>query len=162
MANYDVRVWSNTGFNSINIPDSPSLLDSLPSATYPALDLLQNRFLTSIRIRATFDQVKNADFCKLGDFYYFVDGVTMTSGDVAVLGLIPDFITSAGGVGSLSILDGVTSRVHVTDDTYGKYTEPDPLTAPSEALKVVVDDSSVMFAGTENQTVVELTFPSIP
>lgn len=155
MANYDVRVWSNTGFNSVNIPDSPSLLDSLPSATFPALDLLQNRFLTSIRIRATFDQVKNADFCKLGDFYYFVDGVDMSSGDVAVLGLIPDFITSAGGVGSLSILDGVTSRVHVTDDTYGKYTEPDPLTAPSEALKVVVDDTSVMFAGTENQTVVD-------
>ena len=155
MANYDVRVWSNTGFNSVNIPDSPSLLDSLPSATYPALDLLQNRFLTSIRIRATFDQVKNADFCKLGDFYYFVDGVTMTSGDVAVLGLIPDFITSAGGTGSLTILDGVTSRVHVTDDTYGKYTEPDPLTIPSEALKVVVDDTSVMFTGTDNQTVVD-------
>ena len=155
MANYDVRVWSNTGFNSINIPDSPNLLNSLPSATYPALDLLQNRFLTSIRIRATFDQVKNADFCKLGDFYYFVDGVTMTSGDVAVLGLIPDFITSAGGAGSLTILDGVTSRVHVTDDTYGKYTEPDPLTIPSEALKVVVDDTSVMFTGTDNQTVVD-------
>lgn len=155
MANYDVRVWSNTGFNSVNIPDSPNLLNSLPSATYPALDLLQNRFLSSIRIRATFDQVKNADFCKVGDFYYFVDGVTMSSGDVAELGLIPDFITSAGGTGSLSILDGVTSRVHVTDDTYGKYTEPDPLTTPSEALKVVVDDSSVMFAGTENQTVVD-------
>ena len=155
MANYDVRVWSNTGFNSINIPDSPNLLDSMPSATYPALDLLQNRFLTSIRIRATFEQVKNADFCRLGDFYYFIDGVTMTSGDVAVLGLIPDFITSAGGAGSLTILDGVTSRVHVTDDTYGKYTEPDPLTVPSEALKVVVDDTSVMFAGTENQTVVD-------
>lgn len=155
MANYDVRVWSNTGFNSINIPDSPNLLNSLPSATYPALDLLQNRFLSSIRIRATFDQVKNADFCKLGDFYYFVDGVTMTSGDVAMLGLIPDFITSAGGAGSLTILDGVTSRVHVTDDTYGKYTEPDPLTVPSEALKVVVDDTSVMFSGTENQTVVD-------
>ena len=155
MANYDVRVWSNSGFNSVNIPDSPSLLDSLPSATYPALDLLQNRFLTSIRIRATFDQVKNADFCKVGDFYYFVDGVDMSSGDVAELGLIPDFITSAGGTGSLTILDGVTSRVHVTDDTYGKYTEPDPLTTPSEALKVVVDDTSVMFAGTENQTVVD-------
>lgn len=137
MANFGCRIWSNTGFNAANIPDSPALLNAMAHADYPALDLNQERFLGSIRIKASWDNVKNADYCRVGDFFYTIENITMTSPDVAMLTLTPDYITSAGGVGSLNILDGITSRVHVSDDTYGAYGEADPLTAPSRPLKIV-------------------------
>lgn len=124
-------------------------------ATLPVLDLNQERFLSSVRVRASWDTVKNADYCKVGDFYYSVDNVFMESGDVATLSLTPDFVTSAGGPGTLNYLDGITSRVHVTDDTYGKYGEFDPYTAP--AYKLEVDVEYFDFSARDNYTFVETT-----
>ena len=124
-------------------------------ATLPVLDLNQERFLSSVRVRASWDTVKNADYCKVGDFYYYVDSVSMDSGDVAFLSLVPDFVTSAGGPGALNYLDGVTSRVHVTDDTYGKYCEDDPYMAPNYKLEVV--NEFFDFSSRANYTFVETT-----
>lgn len=124
-------------------------------ATLPVLDLNQERFLSSVRVRASWDTVKNADYCKVGDFYYSIDNVFMESGDVATLSITPDFVTSAGGPGTLNYLDGVTSRVHVTDDTYGKYGEFDPYTAPSYKLEVDVEYFD--FSARDNYTFVETT-----
>ena len=124
-------------------------------ATLPVLDLNQERFLSSVRVRASWDTVKNADYCKIGDFYYYVDNVMMDSGDVASLSLVPDFVTSAGGPATLNYLDGVTSRVHVTDDTYGKYCEDDPYMAPN--YKLEVDSDYFDFSSRDNYTFVETT-----
>ena len=150
MANFGCRVWSNTGFNSINIPDSPALLNAIPYADFPTLDLNQERFLGSVRIKANWDSVKNADYCRVGNFYYTIENINMTSPDVAVLTLTPDYITSVGGVSGLNILDGTTQRVHVSDDTYGAYGESDPLTAPSRPLEletstVVTEDNGLNY-----------------
>ena len=155
MSTYNCLLWSNSGFNSINIPDSPALLMGMTHATLPVLDLNQERFLSSVRVRASWDTVKNADYCKVGDFYYSVDNVFMESGDVATLSLTPDFVTSAGGPGTLNYLDGVTSRVHVTDDTYGKYGEFDPYTSPS--YKLEVESEFFNFSSRDNYTFVETT-----
>lgn len=137
--NYTCLLWSNTGFNSVNIPDGPDLLMSLPYISVPVLDLNQERFLSKVRVRATWDQVKDADFIKIGDFYYSVDNVFMSSGDVAELSLVPDFVTSAGGPMLLQYLDGITDRVHVTNDAYGLYTANDEMMAPAFAMKVLSD-----------------------
>ena len=155
MSTYNCLLWSNSGFNSINIPDSPTLLMGMTHATLPVLDLNQERFLSSVRVRASWDTVKNADYCKVGDFYYSIDNVFMESGDVATLSITPDFVTSAGGPGTLNYLDGITSRVHVTDDTYGKYGEFDPYTAPSYKLEVDVEYFD--FSARDNYTFVETT-----
>lgn len=124
-------------------------------ATLPVLDLNQERFLSSVRVRASWDTVKNADYCKVGDFYYYVDSVAMDSGDVAFLSLVPDFVTSAGGPATLNYLDGVTSRVHVSDDTFGKYCEDDPYMAPN--YKLEVDSDYFDFSSRDNYTFVEST-----
>ena len=124
-------------------------------ATLPVLDLNQERFLSSVRVRASWNTVKNADYCKVGDFYYYVDSVAMDSGDVAFLSLVPDFVTSAGGPATLKYLDGVTSRVHVTDDTYGKYCEDDPYMAPNYKLEMDVDYFD--FSSRTSYTFVETT-----
>lgn len=135
---YTCRVYSNSGFNAVNIPDNPALLELLPYVDYPALEVFQNRNLDHIDIKVTnYDQIKNADYCRVGDWFYFVDGIIMLCGDTARLSLIADFITSFGGVASLEILDGITNRVHVSDDSYGRWCEADPYMAPAEPLEEV-------------------------
>lgn len=138
--NVSCVLYSNSGYNSTNIPDSPARLVGLTSLTVNALDILQDRFLDHIRVNATWEQVKDVDYCKLSytgeDWYYSVDGVIMQATDVAELLLTPDFITSTGGVSQLEILDGITERVHVADDSYGKYCEDDSLMTPAEPLKI--------------------------
>lgn len=146
---YTVRLYYNTGFNSINIPDSPAILNSMSYTDFPALDLLQARELSEISIRATYDQVKNADYCALIDsnssVFYAVEGsgIKMTSSDVAVIPLLIDYLTTAGGVGSLEILDGITERHHVAlaDDTFGTYAEDDPYLVASKPLEIVTGAS---------------------
>lgn len=131
------RIYRNSGFNAVNIPDSPALLDTIGNfVDCYALDLNQERFLPTVKIRGDWLSCKDCDYCKVGDFYYFVDNVTMLSGDVAELTLTPDFITSAGGPAALDILDGVTDRVHVTNDAYGLYGADDPFMAPALDLDI--------------------------
>lgn len=157
MAQYTCRLYSNSGFNAVNIPDSPAILDTVPFTDLPVLDLNQERFLPLVRVKASWDTVRDADYCKVGDFYYFVTNATMSSGDVAVLTLAPDFVTSAGGVAALQFLDGVTSRVHVSDDSYGLYGEADPFMAPAYDMDVRIDISSGDFSNNGTYTFVETT-----
>lgn len=134
---YSVDLYENTGFNQNNIPDSPVRLGQ-PFMTKTAIDVIQNRVISSINIKVNnFDEIKNVDYCKLGDFYYIVNDVTMQAHDVATLHLAPDFISSAGGVDNIEFLDGITSRHHVSDDSFGKYVEEDPLLVCQRPLKVI-------------------------
>lgn len=134
---FQCTLFSNTGFNAVNIPDSPGLLAVVGNpTTVPALEIVQNRFLSSVRVHATWSAVKDVDYCMVGDFYYMVEDVRMLNGDTAELSLLPDFITSAGGPGALTFIDGLTERVHVSDDAYGKYNEYDELMAPAEPLQL--------------------------
>lgn len=137
MSTYTCRLYKNTGFDTINIPDSPARLDACSYTDFPSLDINQDRFLPEIRIRATWDQVKDADYAKVGDFFYSIDAsMIMTSGDVCTIPLIPDYVTSAGGPKALQFNDGLTERVHVADDTYGLYGEADPYTAPAYDMDI--------------------------
>lgn len=142
----ECTIYSNTGFNAVNIPDSVETLNTSATSIYTttALDCLQSRFLTSITISTTWENIKDADYCRIDDFYYFINSIVMTSHDVARLSLVPDFITSAGAK-NLNFIDGVTERVHIpkSEDTYGAYNEADPLLNPAQPLKV--DVSSQLF-----------------
>ena len=150
------RIYRNSGFNAVNIPDSPALLDTINNfVDCYALDLNQERFLPTVKIRGDWLSCKDCDYCKVGDFYYFVDNVQMLSGDVAELTLTPDFITSAGGPAALDILDGVTDRVHVTDDSYGLYGADDPYMAP--ALDMDIQSFVKSFNDGNSLTFVETT-----
>ena len=138
---WNVRLYYETGFNAVNIPDTPALLDTMTYSDFPALDILQGEHLASVNIKATRAQVKNADYMRLTDgtdtFYYIVENFTMTSTDVAVLSIVMDYFTTHGGVTGLTFLDGVVERHHVAsaDDEYGAYTEDDPMLVPSKELE---------------------------
>lgn len=137
---FNCRLYKNSGFNAVNIPDSPALLEELNYIDVQPLDILQDEWLDSVQVRATYDQVKDVDYAKIGNWYYAVNGVSMTSIDVAILSLVTDFLNTVGGVDNLRFLDGVTSRCHVSDDTFGKYTEEDPYLMPGESLKLEMDE----------------------
>lgn len=149
MASYNVRLYSNTGFNGVNIPDSPALLNK---CDYIDLDnpvmILQNRGLTEVIVKATWAQVENVDYVKIGDWYYSVPagGAKMVSVDTCRLALISDPITSAHGftvaangtvTTNFDILDGITQRCTVKSDAWGEYTSIDPLIVPQRPLNVV-------------------------
>lgn len=145
---YAITVYCNTGFNSVNIPDSPALLENCQRVlNVDGLEIISNRTLTGVKVRSTMDLMEDADYIKIGDFYYSVKGVAPISQDVVYLSLTPDYFLSAGGVNNFAnsggtnfgqkkmvLLDGVTSRVHVSDDTFGKYVEDDPFCAPAFPL----------------------------
>ena len=142
MAEYKVTLFLNSGFNAVNIPDSVATLNA--SAAHVEVDpveILQNRFLTKVRINADWSTVKDCDYCKVGDFYYSVGSVDMQSESTAELSLTPDFILSAGGTkegkATFQILDGVTERQTVSEDNFGEYTDDDPLTTPQRPLRLV-------------------------
>lgn len=138
---YKVRLYKNTGFNAVNIPDGLSLLEQFEFFDTQTIEIMQNRFLSSVRVSATWADIKNCDYLRIyntgtnGDFYV-ITAMKMLAKDVCELSVVYDYITSSGGVNNLQILDGVTARVHVTDDGFGKYCESDPLTAPAQPLEI--------------------------
>ena len=138
---WNIRLYYETGFNAVNIPDSPALLETMKHADFPALDILQGEHLSYVNVKATRAQVKNADYMRLTDgtdtFYYIVEDFTMTSTDVAMLSIVMDYFTTHGGVTGIKFLDGVVERHHVAveDDKYGAYTEDDPMLVPSKELE---------------------------
>lgn len=142
-----VTLYKNTGFNTINIPDSKALLVQNASIQTSTFDLIQNKFLSSISCSISWADAQQVDYVNVDDFYYIVTGVTMTSADVAEFSLTPDFITSAGGPGSLSILDGITERHHVPKgaDSFGAYDEPDSLIAPAQPLELEFGNGLFMY-----------------
>lgn len=154
-------LYYSTGFNPVNIPDSPATLQAASTASVSGetIDVLQNYWLDHIDVSTTWDDVKNVDYARVDSFYYFVNSITMLSADVARISLTPDFITSAGGPSSLTILDGVTERHHVSasDDTFGAYTEDDPLLTPSKPLQLAIANGPFMGTNPDYWAFVEST-----
>ena len=148
---WNVKLYSNTGLNTVNTLDNPSRLNNASYFEAPALEILQGEHLAQIRIAARRADVKNVDFCELTDtesgdvFYYYVDTFQMLSMDVCGLVLVPDAVLTigamVGGVQNLEFSDGVVTRHHVpkSSDTYGAYTEPDPMLIPSKPLAMDID-----------------------
>lgn len=169
--NYACRLYINSGFNSVNIPDNPTLLDSQNNfLDVNPLDILQDRNLSTIKVKATWDNIKDADYLRLTKigsqetWFYSVDDIVMENTDTASLTVTPDFINSIGGVMNIQILDGITERVHVSDDSYGLYTSEDELLTPEEPLKIETswelfdtnsDDVAVFVESTVNPIVTD-------
>lgn len=147
--------YKNTGYNSINVPDTPDLLESLTKVEFPAMDIINIRYLSSIKVKVTNgtalssgdteSYVENIDYMKLtkGDknAYYAVVGYEPTSYDVYTFFVVYDPWLTNGGtalIGSNNVLDGMTVRHHVAkaDDKFAKFCEKDDMLIPSEPLRL--------------------------
>lgn len=147
------KLYKNTFFNKINIPSSPAVLfDNFEPAYEEELKITQNRYLTKIRVNHEFNDICDIDYVVIegtgGSFnysFYTVEDIQMLSENVAELTLMTDPYNSCGG---LNYGDGycqlipvymVASRMHVTDDTFGKYTLPEDFT-PNEPLQIEISN----------------------
>lgn len=110
MAAKTTRLYFNTGFNVSNVPDRPSLLNSCQYTDLVGHWDYQDYFLTSLRVAATWDNVKNADYLKYGNGYYFVTGVEMINENTAKISLQLDALTTMGGPLALEYEGGLTER----------------------------------------------------
>lgn len=156
---YKAIGYFNTGFDIINIPNTPALLRS--SATrreeYPVFDILQTRFLSSIKIKLTnASQYTNSEWALEGldyielvedgsttnqkSVFYYVSGYRLTSKDVAVLNIVQDSLLTAGVVTNGTISGNIFYKrctIPKSLDTFGTWDLDDELLCPMEPLQLV-------------------------
>lgn len=166
---YNIMIFENTGFNAVNIPlDKKTVVDSASNqTTVRELFITQPRFLSTINVPVEWSQVNNCDYCIIwanteGTTYedgwcYFVMGVTMQAEDVATLTIVPDYLTSAGGVSSVNYIDGMVTRStyalnHVDPN---KLEGSDPYLAPAETMELKTE---WMGDGNQGVTFIDSTY----
>lgn len=146
MASYNVRLYQNTGFNGVNTPENPALLNKCTFIDVAPVNILQDRGLDHVDVSATWDQVENVDYVRVGSWYYSVPprGASMLSERTVRLTLLSDPLASAGGFTMISggvsarfdFLDGITQRCTTNSDNWGEYANDDPLIIPQEPLQI--------------------------
>ena len=156
---WKVRMYMNTGFNSINVPDSEATLERAANSykDFPAIDCLQRYFLSNIIIRAFEDDVINGDYIKLWDddnpnrfAFYSMSGFTMTSGDTIDLAITMDPLLTCGGIDNIDFLDGMVSRRNLADGEETP-TEDDPYLVPQKLTLVPVGEYFGAYASQSHQ-----------
>lgn len=150
---YEIKLYENSGFDNVNIPDSFAILGE-PVLTTQTISIVQNRNLQTVSIRSDYETVKNCDYCKIGDFYYFITSIVMNSSDICNINLEFDGITSLG-LQNLEVLDGITERHHVDSDDFGEYTETDNMLVCNKPL--VIDNIDKYKPNPGNLPVIEST-----
>lgn len=154
---YSVKCYFYTGFNAVNIPDSPDLLSKFRNTTLPAIDLLQPAGLSQVYVKTTWETISGVDYCQIGDEYYSVGTPQMVAEDVALLSLVPDMLTTLGGPGKLVYLDGITERHTTASDNLFEYTQEDEYMTPQQPLVLEVSNNMLFAGNTSSHTAVEST-----
>ena len=131
-----VKLYYNTGLTVSNCLDSLSKLDSLgfSNKDFPSIAIKQDRGLISIRLNTTYDNVKDADYCKINNVGYWVVSTNMLNDNVAEIELQQDYLTTAG-VSNIEIISGWCTRKHVQVDGLFDNTIDENF-VPTEPLKV--------------------------
>lgn len=113
---YETVGYKGTGFNAVNIPDSPALLETCEKVHFKSVFKRQGSGLTQVKVDASWGEVKDIDYLSVGSDYYAVTGVEMASDRTAVLTLEQDYVTTLGGPSALAVIDGWVSRSHAKED----------------------------------------------
>ena len=139
MANYVVKIYNQTGFDTCNVPDSSRMIANnfTPYKEYTTFELVQGRYLSSLRVQLTAKEANKIDLVVISsdEIYdttvYTVDGYTMMAPDVCEFRLLLEPYSTLGGFGYDSgnwVLNGSLKRCHVSveDDNKNFYTLPEP------------------------------------
>mgnify|MGYP003290625497 CR=1 FL=1 len=162
---YKAIGYFSTGFDIINIPNTPALLRSSAGkiVEYPVFDILQTRFLSSIKIKLTSaNQYTNSEWALEGldyielvedgsttnqkSVFYYVSGYRLTSKDVAVLNIVQDSLLTAGVVTNSTISGNIFYKRRTVSkyfDTFGTWDLDDELLCPMEPLQLVHSGTTV-------------------
>lgn len=134
---YTVRCYKNTGFNLIDIPASPALLDNCEYQDFPNINLVQNRGLVNIRIQSSFEDVKDIDYVKVGDTYYTLGAYPqMLNDNTCSLSLVEDYVTTMGGITNVKFKNVMVEYANVPDDSFGRWIKPETRWSPNQIIQV--------------------------
>ena len=140
-----VKAYCNTGFDTVNIPDSPATLQSAAGSvvTLDTLNCLPLAGMTTSITVKSFSGLPSADYVSIAfandntTYYGAITNYEYVSLDTVRLDIMLDgwLTCKAKGIDSVS---GITKRVHVpkSSDVIGAYTEDDPLLVCSEPLEL--------------------------
>lgn len=140
-----VKAYCNTGFDTVNIPDSPATLQSAAGSvvTLDTLNCLPLAGMTTSITVKSFNGLPSADYVSIAfandntTYYGAITNYEYVSLDTVRLDIMLDgwLTCKAKGIDSVS---GITKRVHVpkSSDVIGAYTEDDPLLVCSEPLEL--------------------------
>lgn len=131
-----VRCYYNTGLTVSNCLNSYLSLDSLgfDYRDFPNVAIKQDRGLINIRLSTSYENIKDADYCRINNVCYWVTSVVMLNDNVADVQLQQDYLTTLG-VSGLEVVSGWCTRRHVVDDTLYSNTIDEPFT-PSNKLEI--------------------------
>lgn len=141
-----VKAYCDTGFNTVNIPDSPATLQGAASSvvTLDTINCLPLSGLTTSITVKSFAGLTTADYVSIAfaqdstTYYGAIVGYEYISLDTVRIDIVLDawLTCKAKGIQSIS---GFTKRVHVPKnaDTFGAFTEDDPLLTCAEPLELV-------------------------
>lgn len=130
---YIVKLYYNTGYDTHNIPENPAKLEECQKREFPAIQVIQHKFLSEVDIRIGTGTANNGnihrgiadvDYCAIGGGsdgfwdYYSVLSIKPLSLDSYKLILIKDFITTAGGITNLKFTSGIITRLSKRDNEY--------------------------------------------
>lgn len=137
MALYPIQCFFNTGLSVDSAMDSLDLVKTVfQSKTYESVWVLQDRNLGQVKINATYDDIKNCDYCIIGNTGYHVMGVSMINENVSALVLSCDYITTVG-LSNIEVVDGWCLRRSPTEDTLFSNEIPESF-QPTEPLKLEI------------------------
>lgn len=149
------RLYKSTGFNTINVPDKPSLLDSFSYVDTDVIDVISTYNNSVIRVKVSqAPEWQYYDYLRLGSgsnianrAYYAITGFRFTSPDVIEFQVVQDAWLTLGGLdaftnGEINILSGTTKRHHIpkSEDLYQDYSETDDMLIPSDPVMVMVSE----------------------
>lgn len=152
MPAYPTRIYTNTGFDRGNVPGTEAALPATGFLELEAVYKWQDRYNAEIRVKATWDQIKDADYLRIGTppsaAYYVVTSVRMLNPQTAALMLTADPLMTAGGLSALNVAGGQVERAHAgTDDLFGNII-PEPWT-PSQRLEILEKETISQGGGVE-------------
>lgn len=145
-----VRCYYNTGLTVSNCLDSYLSLDALgfDYKDFSSVAIKQDRGLVNIRLSTNYDNIKDADYCKINNICYWITSIVMLNDNVADVQLQQDYLTTVG-VNNFEILAGWCKRRCVTDDTPFSNTIDEPFT-PNNILEVDFGSEIKPSTGSEN------------
>lgn len=145
-----VRCYYNTGLTVSNCLDSYLSLDALgfDYKDFPNVAIKQDRGLVDIRLSTNYENIKDADYCRINNTCYWVTSVVMMNDNVADVQLQQDYLTTVG-VSNFDIVAGWCKRRCVTDDTPFSNTIDEPFT-PQNILEVDFGSEIKPSTGSEN------------
>lgn len=105
------RLYYSTGIGPNDVLDNTNLLNNKTYRDFDDHIGLQDFFLTSFKLKAQWDDVKNADYMKFGNAYYWIQP-KMLNENCALIYCQLDPITSLGGTSKLNYRGGRVKRYH--------------------------------------------------